>query len=191
MSDSCRCVVSEQPSPAASATVAVVHDRSRPVAGRRRISADRRGYGTLTSVDRIRITELTPQEVPLLRSMLEQLDAVHHLRDSAFASQTWLAEHGAVDALRLIAVREGRLEGFLAGQPEVGHIALVGVLAPRNGVGSALVAEFVARARTAGACRVTLVIDSEPWSRWDRRRFFERHGFAADSGSSVHFQQRL
>ncbi|WP_280308283.1 GNAT family N-acetyltransferase [Nocardia abscessus] len=126
-------------------------------------------------------------ELPL-RGLLEQLDRRHHLRDSSFLQS---AHHVSPPTLHLVAVRRGELVGWLAGNPSTGHLALVGVLETRQGVGSALVCDFAGRARRAGAVELTVTVDTEPAGRWDRRRFFISHGFSPVNHSALHFARRL
>ncbi|MEV6361363.1 GNAT family N-acetyltransferase [Nocardia asteroides] len=127
-------------------------------------------------------------EHALLPRLLAGLDALHHLRDSVFAAPTRTTGDGEPDTIRLLAHRDGHAEGFLEGNPGIGHIAIVGVLHPRCGVGSALVRAFIDQARTVGAGAVTVVLDTDPQGRWGRRRFFEALGFTAEPGSVLHFR---
>ncbi|MGY2119486.1 GNAT family N-acetyltransferase [Nocardia gipuzkoensis] len=129
------------------------------------------------------VHDVSENELPL-RGLLEQLDRRHHLRDSSFLRS---AHHVSAPMLAVVAVRRGKLVGWLAGNPSTGHIALVGVLETRQGVGSALVGDFAVRARRAGAAELTVTVDTEPAGRWDRRRFFISHGFSPVSRSALHF----
>lgn len=90
----------------------------------------------------------------------------------------------------MLAIREGQAEGFLAGNSSTGHLALIGVLQPRCGVGSALIRAFIERAQAAGAGQVRLVLD-RPSGRWGRRRFVEALGFTAASVSALHFHRQV
>ncbi|MFD8249697.1 hypothetical protein [Nocardia sp. NPDC059691] len=119
-----------------------------------------------------------------LRALLEQLDQRHKLRDSSFLRS---AHRVSAPMLHLVAIRRGEPVGWLAGNASTGHIALVGVLQTRQHVGSALVSEFAARARRAGAGELTVTLDTEPVGRWDRRRFFLRQGFIPVGHSALHF----
>ncbi|GEM29117.1 hypothetical protein NN3_01240 [Nocardia neocaledoniensis NBRC 108232] len=130
-------------------------------------------------------------EHAMLAPLLVRLDELHHLRDSFFAAPSRLTGIGDPGAVRLLARRDGAAEGFLAGNPQTGHLALVGVVRPRCGVGSALVRAFTQRACAAGAGEVTVVLDTDPHGRWGRRQFFEALGFTAVSGSALHFHHRV
>ncbi|MFE7720776.1 hypothetical protein ACFU44_17230 [Nocardia rhizosphaerihabitans] len=130
-------------------------------------------------------------EHAVLPQLLASLDEIHQLRDSVFAAPARLTGIGEPDWIRLLAHRDGAAEGFLAGNPGTGHLALVGVLQPRRGVGSALVRGFIERAQAAGADEVTVVLDTDPQGRWGRRRFFEALGFTAVSGSVLHFHRQV
>ncbi|MGW6729615.1 hypothetical protein ACWF9G_27250 [Nocardia sp. NPDC055029] len=140
-------------------------------------------------MDGIEVEQIDGEHAVLPR-LLASLDELHRLRDSVFAAPTRVTGIGEPDSIRLLAHREGQTEGFLAGNPYTGHLALVGLLQPRCGVGSALVHGFIERAQAAGADEVTVVLDTDPQGRWGRRRFFEALGFTAVSGSALHFHRR-
>ncbi len=120
------------------------------------------------------------------RRLLARLDE-HQLRDSCFQADRWLRSHPGGGWMRLVAHCGDEFVGFLAGLPATGHVSLLGAVTPCHAVGPALLTAFAQRARTAGARSLTLAVDSEPTRRWDRRRFFENHGFTAQAGSAVHF----
>ncbi|MGN2642385.1 hypothetical protein ACTD5D_40680 [Nocardia takedensis] len=124
-----------------------------------------------------------------LAALLAELDQIHRLRDSLFAAHQLMA--AAPGYLRLIARTDGVLVGFLAGIPTTGHISLIGVTATRRGIGSLLVTEFGRRAHSAGARQLTVVLDTEPRHRWERRRFFEEADFHAVDTSTLHFAKPL
>ncbi len=145
-------------------------------------------YGSLGCVDGIEVQQLDGGDA-VLPPLLASLDRIHHLRDSVFVAPSRLTGIGGPDSIRLLARRDGAAEGFLTGNPHTGHLALVGVLKPRCGVGSALVHTFIQRARAAGAGEVTVVLDTDPRGRWGRRRFFEALGFTPVSGSALHFER--
>lgn len=159
--------------------------------------ADRRGvfvrpyrYGSVHDVDGIEVEQIDGEHTMLPR-LLASLDELHRLRDGVFAAPSRLTGIGDPDSIRLLARRDGAAEGFLAGNLHAGHLALVGVLRPRCGVGSALVRAFIQRARAAGAGEVTVVLDTDPQGRWGRRQFFEALGFTAVSASALHFHRRV
>ncbi|MGW0251089.1 hypothetical protein ACWDYH_31120 [Nocardia goodfellowii] len=122
--------------------------------------------------------------------LLEQLQELHPLHDSRF--DRWLSTPGCGPGwVRLVATRHDCFVGFLAGRPSHGHIALVGSLELRAGVGSALIREFAERAAIAGAVELTIVLDSQREGRWERRMFFEANGFGPVRGSALHFARLL
>ncbi|MFJ2834307.1 hypothetical protein ACIO52_02980 [Nocardia sp. NPDC087230] len=141
-------------------------------------------------MDGIEVEQLDGEHT-LLPQLLASLDRIHRLRDSVFAAPSRLAGIGDPDVVRLLARRDATAEGFLAGTPQTGHLALVGVLRPRCGVGSALVRTFIQRACVAGAGEVAVVLDTDPQGRWGRRQFFEALGFTAVSGSALHFHRTV
>ncbi len=144
----------------------------------------------MDGVNRIEVEQIDGEHA-MLAPLLVRLDELHHLRDSVFAAPSRLTGVGDPGAVRLLARRDGAAEGFLAGNPQTGHLALVGVVRPRCGVGSALVRAFTQRACVAGADEVTVVLDTDPHGRWGRRQFFEALGFTAVSGSALHFHHRV
>ncbi|WP_107657510.1 GNAT family N-acetyltransferase [Nocardia suismassiliense] len=140
----------------------------------------------------ITIVRAADAALPAYRALLEQLDRLHLLRDSSFASPTWLHPCQAGDgSLRLLATRQGQAVGFLGGLPAIGHISIVGTVRPGSGTGSRLVWAFAEHARSAGASELTVSLDSEPSHRWVRRHFFESNGFTAQPGSALHFTRPL
>ncbi len=137
------------------------------------------------------VVEQVVGEPEQLRELLANLDARHRLRDSQFAAPHRLADGTDPRVIRLVAVRADHLEGFLAGTPRTGHIALVGVLHEGGGVGTALIDAFARRSRALAAREITVVLDTEPHGRWRRRAFFHARGFSASPGSNLHFHRRL
>lgn len=127
----------------------------------------------------------------IYRTLLEDLDHHHQLNDSSFTGDRWLSAQIDDGWLRLIAIRDGVLAGFLAGSPSQGHIALVGSLRPGHGTGSALLAEFTKRAIQAGARVLTVVLDTEIEGRWQRKQFFQARGFHALPRSALHFVKNV
>lgn len=138
-------------------------------------------------MDGIEVEQLDGEHGALPR-LLASLDDLHRLREGAFATPARLTGAGESSSVRLLAVVDGAAEGFLSGNPITGHLALVGVLRPRRGVGSVLVGGFIDRARAAGASAVTVVLDTDPHGRWCRRQFFESLCFSAGPGSALHFR---
>lgn len=136
------------------------------------------------------VVEQVVGESEAARELLIALDERHRLYNTVFAvpRRTGYADPRLV---RLVAVRDGRLVGFLSGTPRTGHIALVGSLHEGIGIGTALVGEFLRRARASGAVEATVVLDAEPRGRGRSRAFFEAHGFVLSPGSSLHFHRRL
>ncbi len=122
-----------------------------------------------------------------LRELLAALDARHPLRDTVFAAPHRLERADDRRGVRLVAGRDGVLVGFLHGIPCTGHIALVGALVEGQGIGTALVEEFLRLAHAAGTVLASVVLDSEPGGRWRRRMFFEARGFVSTAGSALHF----
>ncbi|MGW5317872.1 GNAT family N-acetyltransferase [Nocardia thailandica] len=136
------------------------------------------------------VIEQVVGESATVRELLVALDAHHQLHNTRFAAPQRVGDTDA-RVVRLVAVRGGRPAGFLAGNPRTGHIDLVGVLEERAGIGTALVEEFLRRARASGAAEATVVLDAEPTGRWGRRAFFQAHRFVSSQGSALHFHRRL
>lgn len=136
------------------------------------------------------VIEQIAGETAHLRALLDELDQLHQLRDSRFATPDRLTG-GDPQVVRLVAAQRDRHVGFLTGIPRLGHIALIGVVHEGAGIGSALLASFLARARAAGAADATIVLDSDPQGRWRRRRFAEARGFTASEGSVLHFHRHI
>ncbi|MFE9575339.1 GNAT family N-acetyltransferase [Nocardia sp. NPDC006044] len=135
----------------------------------------------------ITVVTATAAANPACRELLGRLNQIHRLRDSAFTDPKWLAPSVGYDVwLCLLATLEGQAVGFLGGLPARGHISIVGVTGPGNGIGTRLVTAFAEHSRAAGATRLTVTIDSEPSGRWARREFFQRNGFIAQGGSALH-----
>ncbi|MEV0759442.1 hypothetical protein [Nocardia sp. NPDC050435] len=127
---------------------------------------------------------------PGYRALIERLQQLHPLQDSRF--DRWLCVRTSDrGVLCLVAARDSRLVGFLAGRPRQGHIALVGSSEPRSGVGSALIDSFARHAAMAGAAELTVVLDSGREGRWERRRFFEVNEFSSVGGSALHFARPI
>ncbi|SFN82513.1 GNAT family N-acetyltransferase [Nocardia asteroides NBRC 15531] len=141
-------------------------------------------------MDGIEVEQLHGEHT-LLPQLLASLDRIHQLRDSVFAAPSRLTGIGDPDAVRLLALRDGTAEGFLTGKPHTGHLALVGVVQPRRGVGSALVRTFIQRVQQVGVEKVTVVLDTDPHGRWGRRQFFEALDFTAVPGSALHLHRRV
>ncbi|MFF5037574.1 GNAT family N-acetyltransferase [Nocardia salmonicida] len=140
-------------------------------------------------MDRIVVEQVA--EAPVgLRELLEELDALHQLRDSRFSTPDRLTGTDP-HRTRFVAVQDGALVGFLSGRPRLGHIANIGVRNEGVGIGTALLDTFLTRAQTLGATEATVVIDSEPTGRWRRRRFFEARQFQPSQGSALHYHRPL
>ncbi|MFD4356786.1 GNAT family N-acetyltransferase [Nocardia sp. NPDC058518] len=136
------------------------------------------------------VVDQITREPAHLRELLTDLDALHQLRDGHFAASKNI--DGSDPHLgRLVAARDGQLEGFLAGNPRTGHIALIGVRNEGAGVGTALLDAFLRHARAVASTEITVVLDTEPHGRWRRRAFFEARMFTASPGSHLHFHRGL
>ncbi|WP_280216662.1 GNAT family N-acetyltransferase [Nocardia neocaledoniensis] len=141
-------------------------------------------------MDRIVVEQLA--EAPVgLRELLEELDALHQLRDSRFSTPDRLTDGTDPHHARFVAVQDGEFVGFLSGRPRLGHIANIGVRIEGVGIGTALLDTFLTRAQTLGAAEATVVIDGEPTGRWRRRRFFEARQFRPSQGSALHYHRPL
>lgn len=99
----------------------------------------------------------------------------------------------------LVAEVGGKVVGFVMGEIYRGEFGIPDTVAsldtigvdPKfqgNGIGRALMEEFVTIARKAGVEVISTQVD---WNDWDLLRFFDSSGFSLSQDKKVHLERRM